>query len=85
MSARDLQSQTPFYWALALSIAEASQNSREAPWYGPWNMVLHDLFQGVPAAKGWFTVTYPQYPVDKYLDTAEEESDEDKAGLYALG
>ena len=84
MSVRDLKSQAPLDWALALSIAEASQDSREAPWYGPWNMILHYLFQGVPPDKGWFTVTYPQFPVDKYIDTAEEESDEDQAGLYAL-
>jgi hypothetical protein len=44
----------------------------------------HDFTRFVPAGKGWFTVTYPQFPVGKYLDTAEEESDEDQAGLYAL-
>jgi hypothetical protein len=79
-----LTSKPPSYWALRLAIAEAREDLREAPWYGPWNIVLQDLFHNF-APWGFFTVTYPQFPLAKEIDPDEDESDEGgdhKAGLY---
>jgi hypothetical protein len=86
MPVQPLASKSPSYWALHLAIAEASKDSREAPWYGPWNIVLNDLFQDFGPSR-FFTVTYPQFSLVKDFDAVnsdEEESDEvddNKAGL----
>jgi hypothetical protein len=84
-----LTSKPPGYWLLHLAIAAASNDSREAPWYGPWNIVLQDLFHAF-GPQEFFTVTYLQFPLVKEIDTVdsdEEESDEGsdyEAGLYPL-
>jgi hypothetical protein len=84
-----LASKPPSYWVLRYAVAEASNDSREAVWYGPWNIVLRDLFH-VFGRPGIFTVTCPQFPLVKEIDTFdsdEEESDEGgdyKAVLYPL-
>jgi hypothetical protein len=74
-----LDSKAEKYWALYFAISEATADYREAPWYGPWNTVLQDLFQGF-CLKGYATVTYPQFPISKDIDTfnpEDEGSDDD--------
>src|SRR5882724_11320289 len=84
-----LESKPPSYWVLCFAIAEASNDSRETVWYGPWNIILRDLFHAF-GRPGIFTVTYQQVPLVNEIDTFdsdEEESDEGgdyKAVLYPL-
>jgi hypothetical protein len=61
---------TSSQWALQVAIADANADpsGREAPWYGPWNLVLQDfLFRGFGNFP-YLTVTYPQYPVSNTVD-----------------
>jgi hypothetical protein len=83
----------PNYFVLNLAILHAKQDpqGREAPWYGPWNIVLQDLFRGFcPAKENFYTATYPQFPLTKdidvtvVIDSEEEESDEERAGQAGL-
>jgi len=73
------------YWILNLAIAQARNDPREAPWYGPWNVVLQQLFQNF-CPKGFATATYPQFPLVENIDTVdsdEEESHEEQESLYS--
>ena len=70
-----LASKPPYYWALNLAILQASNDSREAPWYGPWNIVLKNMFQDFCPAK-FYTATYPQFPLVKGIDAVDSEEDE---------
>jgi hypothetical protein len=59
---------------------------REAPWYGPWNIVLQDLFQDF-CPPPFCTTTYPHVEDIDVVDFEEEESDnemDDQVGLYPL-
>ena len=82
-----LASKPSRYWTLNLAIAQARNDPREAPWYGPWNIVLQDLFQDF-CLSPFYTVTYPQFPLVKdidVVDSEEEESDKEiEVGLYPL-
>jgi hypothetical protein len=87
-----IASKPPSFWALNLTILQASSVPREAPWYGAWNIVLKEMFQEFCPRK-FNTVTYPQFPLVKDIDTVDisasedEESDEeraDQAGVYLL-
>jgi hypothetical protein len=64
------------YWTIYFAIREAADDPREAPWYGPWNIVLQDLFHGFCVAP-FITVTYPQYPVVKNIDSVDPRDDDD--------
>ena len=74
---------------LTLAILHASNDPQEAPWYGPWNIVLEDMFRNFCPAT-FYTATYPQFPLVKdtdIVDSEEEESDnemDDQARLYPL-
>lgn len=74
-----LASKPESYWILYLAIAQARSDPREAPWYGPWDVVLQELFRDF-CPGGFTTVTYPQFPLVQDIDTynLEEESDEDE-------
>lgn len=64
-------------WLLKLAIVNASRESLEGPWYGPWNIVLADLFRGFCLSKH-FTATYPQLPLAKDIpDTVDDEDSEE--------
>jgi hypothetical protein len=80
------------YLVLNLAILHASHDPREAPWYGPWNIVLQDLFRDFCRANSsFFTATYPQFPLTKdidlrvVVDSDEEESDKGRAGHRQAG
>ena len=78
-------SKPPSYWALHLAIAEASNDPLEAPWYGPWNLVLQDLCYAFNQP-GAFTVTYPQFPLVKEIDTFDSDTEAlDEIGDYKAG
>lgn len=79
-----LESLSPYDWALRLSILNASNDCREAPWYGAWNMVLvKGLFHDF-CPKRFYTVTYPQFPLVKDIDTVSDSEEEgsDKVRFY---
>ena len=90
-----LASKSSYNWVLNLAVLQASNDSREAPWYGPWNIVLQKMFQDFCPAP-FYSATYPQFPLVKdidVIDSDEEESDEElerdsddqpEAGLYSL-
>lgn len=73
-------------WRLHVAISHASSDSREAPWYGAWNLVLQDIIFRSFCQSPYLTITYPQYPVSKDIDTDDadddndEDEDEDKTG-----
>ena len=87
-----LASMSPYDWLLKLAVLQASNDPREAPWYGPWNIVLKDMFQDFcPKKREFITATYPQSPLVKDIETVvsdseEESSDEEmpEAGVYPL-
>ena len=87
-----LASMSPYDWLLKLAVLQASNDPREAPWYGPWNIVLEDMFQDFcPKKREFITATYPQFPLVKDIETVvsdseEESSDEEmlEAGVYPL-
>jgi hypothetical protein len=60
---------TALEWALHLVIAGALGDSREAPWYGAWNIVLKDILFESSCLLPLLTVTYPQFPLSKNIDT----------------
>jgi hypothetical protein len=68
------RSKTEKYWTLYFPIQSAAEDPREAPWYGPWNIVLQDLFQGF-CPVGFHTATYPQYPLVKDIDSVDQDGD----------
>jgi hypothetical protein len=68
-------SKTTLGWALHLAIAEALGDSREAPWYGAWNIVLKDILFESFCLPPLLTVTYPQFPLSKNIDTHNLEDD----------
>ncbi|KAI0061449.1 hypothetical protein BV25DRAFT_1916820 [Artomyces pyxidatus] len=60
---------------LKVSIDAIGNDTREAPWYGPWNIVLRDfLFLGTHTAHA-ISITHPQYPVDRRVDTIDPDAD----------
>jgi hypothetical protein len=63
------------YWRLHFAIIEAAADWREAPWYGPWNIAIHTLFQDF-CPSPFVTITYPQYSVTKDIDSVIPEEDE---------
>jgi hypothetical protein len=84
-------SKTGSEWELHIAIARAMTDSREAPWYAAWNIVLKDFLFASFCPEPFFTITYPQFPVsntaDTYdlrdellpdLDSDNEESDDDQ-------
>ena len=74
-----LDSKSELGWQLHLSIADASGDKREAPWYGPWCIVLNNFLFRNFCPRGYLTVTYPQFPLTKDVDTynPEDENIED--------
>jgi len=70
-----LDSRPSSYWRLYFAIIEAAADWREAPWYGPWNIAIHQLFQDF-CPPPFVTVTYPQHPVTKDIDSVTPEDDE---------
>jgi hypothetical protein len=82
------------YWKLYFAIREAADDPREAPWYGPWNTVLQDLFHDFCVAP-LITLTFPQYPVVKNIDSVDardncdssddgSDEDDDQAGPLVI-
>ena len=84
-----LTSKPKNYWPLYVAISRAKKDSREAPWYGPWNLVLQELFRDF-GPMNFTTATYPQFPLVHNIDTYdsdEEKLDEepnDHESLYSL-
>lgn len=84
-------------WELYLSILYATSDTREAPWYAPWNIALKDFLFRDFVPWPFFTITYPQFPLtatadtyseqdefndgDEYLDT-DDDDDADDDSLY---
>jgi hypothetical protein len=68
-------SKTALEWVLHLAIAEALGDSREAPWYGAWNIVLKDIIFESFCLPPLLTVTCPQFPLSKNIDTHDLEDD----------
>lgn len=66
-------SKTATEWALHLAIADALGDSREAPWYGAWNIVLKDILFESFCLLPLLTVTCPQFPLSKNIDTYNPE------------
>lgn len=70
-----LGSKPDTYWKLYIAIAEAAADYREAPWYGPWNIVLQATFKDF-CVPPYFTITCPQFPVAKDIDTFDPKDNE---------
>src|SRR5258708_26505594 len=68
-------SKTALEWVLHLAIAEALGDSREAPWYGAWNIVLKDIIFESFCLPPLLTVTCPQFPLSKNIATRDLEDD----------
>lgn len=64
-------------WCLHISIAEAQSDTREAPWYGPWDIVLRDFLFSSFCKPPYFAITYPQFPVSKHIDTDNADDYDD--------
>ncbi|KIM73157.1 hypothetical protein PILCRDRAFT_15471 [Piloderma croceum F 1598] len=64
-------------WNLLVAIADATEDSREAPWYGPWYLVLRDCIFDRFCKPPFLTITYSQYPVSKDIDTYDSEDNTD--------
>jgi hypothetical protein len=73
------QSKSPYQWKLHLSILNADGGTREAPWYAAWDLVLRDQIFANFCQPPYFTVTYPQSPVSRHIDTCHL-ADEDDGG-----
>ena len=65
----DPKSKTLYEWRLHIAIAEAESDTREAPWYGAWDIVLRDFLFLSFCTPPYLTITYPQFPVSKHVDT----------------
>jgi hypothetical protein len=65
----DPKSKTLNEWRLHIAIAEAESDTREAPWYGVWDIFLQDFLFFSFCTPPHFTITYPQFPVSKHVDT----------------
>ncbi|KAF8231473.1 hypothetical protein L208DRAFT_1398803 [Tricholoma matsutake] len=63
------QSKSPYQWNFHLSILNADDDTREAPWYAAWDLVLRDQIFANFCQPPYFTVTYPQFPVSRHIDT----------------
>ena len=50
-------------WHLHIAITDAALDHREAPWYGPWNIILRDFIFLSFCQPPYMTITYPQFPV----------------------
>ena len=64
-------------WHLQTTIVDASLDHREAPWYGPWNIVLRDFIFRSFCPRPFLTITYPQFPVSKHVDIDDADDDDD--------
>jgi hypothetical protein len=62
-------------WQLNIAIADAAGDLREAPWYGPWNIVLVEFMFRNFCPSPFVTITYPQFPVTHDADTFNPEDD----------
>jgi len=79
----DPNSKSSIGWHLHISIADAQTDTREAPWYGPWNIVLRDCLFSSFCTPPSFTLTNPQFPVSTHVDTCdpdESDNDDDRDG-----
>jgi hypothetical protein len=65
-------------WQLHVAISHASSDGREAPWYAAWNMVLRDIIFRSFCRAPHLTITYPQYPVSKGVDTDDADINDDE-------
>jgi hypothetical protein len=65
----DPDSKTLNEWRLHIAISQAQSDTREAPWYGPWDIILRDFLFSPFCKPPYFTITYPQFPVSKNVDT----------------
>lgn len=81
------RSKSTYQWKLHLSIIDADNDAREAPWYAAWDLVLRDQIFANFCGPPYFTVTYPQFPVSKHIDTYHpaddiigDDSDDDDDG-----
>jgi hypothetical protein len=70
-----LQSKSPNQWNLHLSILNADNDTREAPWYAAWNLVLQEQIFANFCQPPYLTVTYPQFPVSRHIDTYHPADD----------
>lgn len=62
-------------WHLHLAIVDAATDTREAPWYGPWDLVLRNFIFEAFSQPPYITITYPQFPVSRDIDTYDPEDD----------
>jgi hypothetical protein len=62
-------------WHLYIAIKDADADTREAPWYGPWDIVLRNYIFALFCGPPYLTITYPQFPVSKHIDTYYPEDD----------
>jgi len=69
-----LQSMSQNQWNLHLSILSADNDTREAPWYAAWNLVLQQIFANF-CQPPYLTVTYPQFLVSRHIDTYHPSDD----------
>lgn len=65
-------------WHLHIAIADAGLDRREPPWYGPWNIVLRDFIFLSFCQPPYMTITYPQFPVSKYVDANDADDEDDE-------
>jgi hypothetical protein len=65
-------------WQLHVAISHALSDGRESPWYGAWNMVLRDIIFRSFCRAPHMTITYPQYPVSKGVDTDDADINDDE-------
>lgn len=65
-------------WHLHVAIADASLDHREAPWYGPRNIVLRDFIFRSFCPRPFLTITYPQFPVSKHVDIDDADDDDEE-------
>jgi hypothetical protein len=67
-------------WHLHIAISQALSDSREAPWYGAWNIVMRDMIFNPRkfCREPFMTITYPQFPVSKGIDTDDAGDDDDE-------
>ena len=55
-------------WHLYIAIKDADTDTREAPWYGPWDIALWNYIFALFCGPPYLTITYPQFPMSKYID-----------------
>ncbi|KAF9459180.1 hypothetical protein BDZ94DRAFT_1325002 [Collybia nuda] len=64
---------------LAIAIEAAKTDTREAPWYGVWNIILTQKLFNNFCKKPCSTITYPQFPLTSDVDTCEEVEDDEES------